>query len=139
MNTSGLVVAAALTLSTGTVFATAFDNSAPSGSTAGLLWRNSPNEVESFAGVVATDPSRSWAVPAPVSPATMSPAADAFSETDPARRARIEAPPPPAAEVSAMDADPMEGIIPVPEPSVSTMLLAGLGAIALIGLRRRIH
>lgn len=133
MNTSGLAVAAALTLSTSTAFATAYDNSAHSSSTAALPWRNSPTEVDSFAGVVAAGSTRSWA-----QPAAMPPPVGAF-DTDPARRGTIDPPPPPAGDVTSIEANPMDGIIPVPEPSISTMLLAGLGAIGLIGLRRRIH
>lgn len=134
MNTTrGLAVAAALTLSVGIASAAAdYDHGTRSKSaTAAMPWRNAPTEADSFADIVANSSGRSWAVPVATQPVN-----DTF-ESD--RRGGIDRPPPPAGDMGAFEALPPEGLAPVPEPSVSTLLLAGLGALGLIGLRRRIH
>jgi hypothetical protein len=40
---------------------------------------------------------------------------------------------------AAIDADALNGLAPVPEPSISTLLLSGLCAIGLLGFRRGLH
>jgi len=135
MNTPGLALAV-LALSAGGASATDFDNPAHAASTAALPWRNAPAEADSFAGVVATGtaPARAWASP----PAFAMAPVDTF-DADPARRAAIEPPPPPTGGDMTSVAAPLDGIIPVPEPSIFTLLLSGLCALGLIGLRRRLH
>jgi hypothetical protein len=134
MNTTqGLAVATALMLSAGVACATTYDPGARSkSSTSALPWRNAPMETDSFAGVVSGAPDRTWAS----NPGYTPPTGDTFA--DPARRDPIDRPPP-GGDVGTIEANPAEGLVPIPEPNVSSMLLAGLGAIGLLGIRRRLN
>lgn len=140
MNTTqGLAVATAWMLSAGMASATDFDHGSSKSATAALPWRNAPPEIDSFATLAAGGPQRAWASPQlgyamPPQPGTFEP--------DPAWR--DDRPPggggddrPPGGDLGPGEPYPTSALVPVPEPHISSLLLAGLGAIGLIGLRRR--
>jgi hypothetical protein len=137
MNTPGLALAATLALSANAVFATDFDNRAHASNVTGLPWRNAPAEADSFAGVVATAGGRSWAAPVAAGSAGVAPV-DTFEATA-GRRAGTEDAPPVGAQVASVDADALSGLAPVPEPDITTLLLSGLCALGLLGMRRGLH